>query len=403
MNDNLIKILLSKQAQDFIELHENDPVHELVLKFGGKTDLPIREIAEQIECRRKARRKLPYLSRHNLLYRKTALEQASSELTAEYKASKLRGNRLIDLTGGLGVDSIYFADKFDEVFYCEINEELAEIASANFRTLGKTNIQVIKNDGIKVLKGLDDTFLDCIYIDPSRRDGSRRSVDIKYMQPEIPGNLELCLQKANTVCVKLAPAFDIDEAFRLFPELKTFEVISVNNECKEVLLYFCKSGNNEIKQTVSAVMLNEKGAIQTYRAIRSNDYMIKFTVPQKDMYLYDPDAAIKKAGLSGLIADRLNMSYISNNSSYLISLKNIEEFTGRKFIIINVLKYNPKDIQKYLGSSDIETANIARSDFPYKPEELKKILGLRDGGNDYLFFTKDMNQNLLFIHCRKTN
>jgi hypothetical protein len=401
MND-VIKKLTAPHIKQFIDEHLEESVQELVLKYTGTTDLPIKEIAEQIECRNKAVKKLPELSKFNLLYGKVALEQASSELTASYKASRLSGKRIVDITGGLGIDTIYLSKNFEEVYYCEINEDLADLALYNFSQLGFNNIKVLAGDGIEFLKQVDNNFFDCVFVDPSRRDGNKRSVDIKYLKPDVTFNRELLLKKSKKVCIKLAPAFDISEAFREFPGLESFEVVSVNNECKEVLV-FLRRPNEDNKQSVAAVMLKDNGSTNIYRALRENEYLIHFEQPSEDMFLYDPDVSIRKAGLLKLLAEQLKLCFINRLSGYLISTKNVSDFPGRKFRIIKNLTYNQKDISNYLLNNNITHANIARSNFPYKPEEIKKKLNLIDGGEDYLFFTKDLNQKLLFIHTIKTS
>ena len=193
----LLKRLTQPEIQKFIDENKHLSAAKVVLKFSSNKELPVREIAEQIECINKAEKKLPELSKQNLLYKKISLEQASSELTAGYKSQKLRGKRIIDLTGGLGIDSIYFSKTFEEVIYCELNEELAEIAKYNFKTLGIKNIVVKKGDGIKILKEFDDNYFDWIFIDPSRRDKDKRSVDIKYYSPDVVENMKLFLQKSH--------------------------------------------------------------------------------------------------------------------------------------------------------------------------------------------------------------
>ena len=153
---NLLKRFSRPEIVKFIEENRHFSTAEIILKYSSNKELPVKEIAEQIECLKKAKKKLPELNKHTLLYKKVSLEQASSELTAGYKLQKLKGKRIIDLTGGLGIDSIYFSKSFDEVIYCEINEELAEIAGHNFKTLGIKNVNVRNGDGIKILNEYTD-------------------------------------------------------------------------------------------------------------------------------------------------------------------------------------------------------------------------------------------------------
>ena len=341
MTDSIIKIFARSDVKQFIKNNSHLSSQEILLKHSGKSELPIRVIAEQIECRKKAEKKLPSLSKKNLIYKKVSLEQSSSEITAEYKSSRLSGKRIIDLTGGLGVDSIYFSKILDEVIYCEQNKELSEIAEFNFGELG-ININVHKGDGIDILKSYDDKYFDWIYADPSRRNETKRSVDIKYYSPDVLENFELLKSKTKNLLLKLAPAFDLTEAFKLFPELNEFSVVSVNNECKEVLLFFDFDKHHPRLQIKSAAVLNENAATQIFNANIDDGTPRFLGDPDENLYFYEPDAAIRKAGLSNFIADKFKMKFINSISDYLISEKTIGNFPGRKFIIVHTVIYNVK-------------------------------------------------------------
>ena len=395
---NLLTRLSQPEIQKFIRENRHLSTAEIILKYSSNKELTIKEIAGQIECINKAEKKLPELSKHNLFYKKIPLEQASSELTAGYKSQKLKGKRIIDLTGGLGIDSIYFSKSFNDVIYCEMNEELAEIAGHNFQTLGIKNIVVKKGDGIKILNEFKDDYFDWIFVDPSRRDQGKRSVDIKYYSPDVVSNMNLFLKKSKNICFKLAPAFDIKEAERIFPNMNEFSVVSVKNECKEVLLFFNQWSEGKIK---SAVILNEGNEAAVFESEIDKNYEEEFSLPGKDMFFYEPDAAIRKAALTKRVAEKYKLKFINSLSDYLVSQNDITDFPGRKFKILFTDFYNEKKIKQYLSKEKIYKANIARSSFPHKPEIIKEKFKLKDGGENYLFFTKDIDNKPLFISTIK--
>jgi hypothetical protein len=405
MRSSLIEILGKDEVKLFMKNNSNSTSQEIILKYSGKSELPIKEIAVQIECRKRAEKKLPSLNRHNLLYKKVSLEQASSELTAAYKSSRIEGKRIIDLTGGLGIDSIYFAKNFTEVFYCEVNKDLSEIAGHNFSELGIKNIDINIGDGIEFLKKFKDDYFDWIYADPSRREGNNRSVDIKFHSPDILGSFELLKSKTKNLCIKLAPAFDINEAFKLFPELNEFVVVSANNECKEVLLLFNfeKKEEQSSNPTKSAAILNEKSEVKFYKSGIDEIPVRIFADAEPNLFFYEPDTAIRKAGLSEFIAQKFKLRFINSISDYMVSKKAVKYFPGRIFKIVYRSAYNAKEIKKYLNEKNITKANISRSNFALKPDEIKKTLKLKDGGNNYLFFTKDGNGKKIFVDCLKLN
>ena len=401
MNNPIRNILNSEEVKLFIKNNSHLSSQDILLKYSGKIDLPIKEIAEQIECRKKAEKKFPALSKQNLIYKKISLEQSSSEITAEYKSSRLSGQPIIDLTGGLGIDSIYFSKIFGEVIYCEQSKELCIIADHNFNALNIKNIEIKNGDGIEILKNFKDKFFDWIYVDPSRRSQSKRSVDIKYYSPDVVSNFELLKCKTKNLLLKLAPAFDLTEAFKLFPELNEFSVVSLNNECKEVLLFFNFDQHHPRPQIKSAAILNENAETQIFNSDVDDSTSRTFVEPDNNLYFYEPDAAIRKAGLSEIIADKFKMGFLNPLSDYMISnTKNIN-FPGRKFRIEYSCNYNLKEIKKYLVQNGIVKANIGRSNFPMKPEEIKQTLKLKDGGKHYLFFSKNSEDKLLFMHCRR--
>ncbi len=399
MNRSFCELLTSVEAQLFIKHHQHEKVENIILKYSGKTSLPLKEIVEQIKCHNRAGKKLPSLSEKKILYKTVPLEQASSELTADYKSSLVTGKRIIDLTGGLGIDDIFFSTKFDEVVYCELDSELAEIAQYNFRILGINNITVRNSDSIAVLKLFPDDSVDLIYADPARRDENRRSVDLKYCKPDILRNLDLLFRKSQKVMLKLAPAFDYTEATRLFPMMTHCYVISVNNECKEILLILERNANHSIVEK-NAVVLN---ANTMPYLLSSNDYSKECNDQTliKGEYLYIPDVAVRKADLVSKLCGRYGVNRFSEKSEYLSSKEIIDGFPGRIQKIIDTFQYNQKNVLKYLKTIGIKKANISRNNFPDKPESLRKKLKLKEGGEDYLLFTSASDEKLIFIHTKR--
>lgn len=400
MKHNLISILLDPNIKSIIDTYSNLNHHEFALKFSGRNDLPIKEIAEQIDCRIRANKKLPSLVNHDLIFKKRAIEQCSSELTAEFKSQKISGKRIIDITGGLGVDCIFFSKQFEEVHYCEIDEELCEIADYNFKKLGIKNITVHSGSGIDEINSFPDNYFDWCFADPSRRKDERRSVDINFLQPDVAANLDTLQSKSRNQFFKLAPAFDINEAVRIFPGINEFLIVSVDNEIKETLVIINKNLNSRNKSAVILKNTKKREIISSdlYANIQKNFKEIK-----NGMYFYDADRAIKKINLTALIAHQSNLNFINNLSDYLTADILIENFPGRKFKILHHGKFNEKKLKQYLKLEGIKSANAARSNFPFKPEAILNKLKLRQGGNEFFFFTKDLNDELIFIRVEKLN
>lgn len=401
MTPDELEELLKEKSQEFIREHLNDDPDRLALKFSGTASLPIRAIAEEIRCIKKARVKLPKLSEHPLIYEKTALEQASSELTAGYKASLLTGKRMIDLTGGLGIDDIFFARSFEEVFYCEENPLLSKIFEHNIHLLGISNIKVHHGSSIEILQTFPENSFDLIYADPARRDLNRRFVGLKSCSPDVVELMPVMLEKSGKVLIKASPALEFEEAKRDFNNLREFIVVSVDNECREVLLLLERNAVQDKDIMIRSVLIDSDTAGQRVFSGDGNAVLEKRVSPEVLNYFYEPDSAIIKARLSINIAEEFSLSFLNKSVDYLTSEELKADFPGRTFEVRKVLPYKSKEIKRYLSSEGILSANISRRDFPDSPEKIKKLLGIKDGGTDYLFFTKDSSGRPIVIFSKK--
>jgi len=362
-------------------------------------ELPVRAIAEQIRCRQKARKKLPALSKKPLLYEPRALEQCSSEITARYKASLITASSIIDLTGGLGIDTLYFADICEKTHYCEQDPTLCALFSYNNSVVQKP-IAVHSGDGIAVLNTFDNNSLDYIYIDPSRRDSSRRYVALEKCTPNVAEHIDLFFQKGHTVLIKAAPAQDITAAAKLLPFLDTCIVVSVNNECKELLLLCRKKHCHGQPFTIKAVLLDIRTEnIQEFSS-PANQIPVKKVGGAIGPYLYEPDAAIIKAGLSPLIASQWNVKFVNKSVDYVTGQRLEPTFPGRKYFVHAVIPWKKKTVQQYLHDHGIRAASVARRDFKLSPEQIKKMFSLKEGNAHTLVCTVDNAGKPICVHCR---
>src|SRR5690554_6937695 len=172
-----MKKLLHKDIQNFINHNLTTHIQELGLRKNPFVGVDYKQIINQIEAKTKAKDKLStWFETENIIYPpKISIEQTSSEATAQYKSNFIKGDQLIDLTGGFGIDTYYFSKSFQEVIHCEINPELSQIVAHNFEQLQANNIRCLAQDGLEALKKINQTF-DWVYIDPSRRNDSKRKV-----------------------------------------------------------------------------------------------------------------------------------------------------------------------------------------------------------------------------------
>ena len=392
MNPNIFH----KEVQDFItdQTEKGTDLNKIILSGSPFKDISIQELAQQIQGKTIAKKKFPYLYQTDRIYYppKVNLEQTSSQLTAEYKSTLVSGKKLIDLTGGLGIDSYFFSKYFDNIIHCEINSELSTIARHNFTILNAENIVTEKVDGIQVLERTDDP--DWIYIDPSRRNDVKGKVFfLKDCLPNVPEHLSSFFLKANNILIKTSPLLDIRAGLEELSNVYEIQIVAVNNEVKELLWILKKNFSARIQiRTVNIT----NGGKEIY-SFDPNDEQTDFAVfglPEK--YLYEPNAAIMKSGGFMSIVRDYNLKKLHQHSHLYTNDTKID-FPGRIFEIKSVIPYHKKTIQKL----NIDKANITTRNFPDPVSVLRKKLKIQDGGKDYLFFTTNKHHQKIVIHCIK--
>ena len=390
--------LQQPEVLELIDRHADDDPAVFAMRFHGRAELPVRAMAEQIACRKRATLKLPSLSLFPLLYTRLGLEQASGERAAEYKANLLTGRSIIDLTGGLGIDSIFFARHFETVVYCERDPELAELAGYNRRVLGMTNVEMRVGDAAEILENYPDNSFDWVFVDPARREEGRRSVGLEASSPDVVRMHDRMLRIAPKVCVKASPALEIKDLHCRLPGLASVIVVSVGGECKEILLMLDRAHPSGVKPTVRAVCLGER-----LFEIASQDEAAagRAVASAPGHWLYEPDAAIIKARLTGELARSLNLEFLNGSVDYLTSERFVEDFPGRVFRVEEWLPFKPKSFGAFLRDRAITGAAIQRRDFPLSTDEIRKKFRLRESSEVYLFFTKSADGSPICLYCRK--
>ena len=422
---------MNQATQDFIRQHQDDDVRQLAF-LGSKypeVDMPF--ALDQIRGRKMARIKLPrWASLEGIIYPPhISMEQCSSESTALYKAelaARLLGlpasssgtemkaeNEIefVDLTGGFGVDFSYIAARLGvKSMYVERQAHLCEAAKENFGRLGLKNAIVKNGDGIEVLHSFhpkkkdaasdDDSLgitydqprsllktnlgLKIIFIDPARRDDAgNKVVSLKDCTPDVTVLQEEMLSKADYVIIKLSPMLDWHRAISELSHVREVHIISVNNECKELLLVLSARNMGE---NLRIYCINDAQSFVCDESdMESSQVKIAPSTLEEMQYLYEPNASLMKAGCFGVLSGRYDARMLSKNSHLFVSREPIAAFPGRSFRIIAVSSFNKKELKRHL--SGITKANIATRNFPLSVAELRKRLKLKDGGETYIFAT----------------
>ncbi|MDF9831018.1 SAM-dependent methyltransferase [Parabacteroides sp. PF5-6] len=378
---------LDLQTKAFIREHGGDDLSRLLLSASRYPEVDMPFVVDQIAARRQIRDKLPsWYAFEDLIYpSRLAAEQCSSEQTARYKQRLVNAEDLVcDLTGGLGVDSHSFSQKAKEVLYIERFENYAEAARHNMAVLGARNIQVRQGDTTEMIAALPDP--DVFYIDPARRgESNKRLFALEDCEPDLLTLLPDLLKKAPQVIAKISPMADIDHTLKLLPQTAAVHVLSVRNECKE-LLFVIEREPQTAAVPVSCMDFNAVGEERTFRFMREEEQGAQPVYANTlRTYLYEPNASVMKAGAFKSIAVQYDMEKLGMHSHLYTSDRLIDDFPGRTFEIREVIPFQHKTLKTL--SRRYPKANITVRNFPLTVEELRRRTGIREGGDVYLFAT----------------
>lgn len=343
----------------------------------------------------------------------------------------------VDLTGGFGVDFSYIASRLGvKSMYVERQAHLCEAAKENFGRLGLKNAIVKNGDGIEVLHSFaskkeaaaSDSLgiteeqsqsllktnlgLKLIFIDPARRDDAgNKVVSLKDCTPDVTLLQEEMLSKADYVIIKLSPMLDWHRAVSELNCVKEVHIISVNNECKELLLVLSARNMGVMEASSADGEVKHAGNLRIYCVndaqsfvcdeldMEASSVKIAPSTLEEMQHLYEPNVSLMKAGCFGVLSKRYGAKMLSKNSHLFVSRDLIAAFPGRSFRIIAISSFNKKELKRHL--SGITKANIATRNFPLSVAELRKRLKLKDGGETYIFATTLSDESHVLVITEK--
>ena len=373
-----IDFLLQEEVVSFIQDNLHTDVNALLLNPPSKFRKNIKIIVEQIIARRKAEGKLnQWLEKEGLIFPPPiSIEQASSTSTAAYKKNLLKGDMLVDLTGGSGVDTLSLHRDFEQSIYVEQNPLLCRVFEHN-RTKFDAEVQVLNQTAEEFLSHAQHRA--CFYIDPARRDQSKKKVfKLEECTPNILELMPLLQRSASSVLIKLSPLLDISSIIREIAHIKEIHVVAVKNDCKEVLILLDFTSSEE--PTIHAVNLETKNEALKFKA--SQEQSTSLEPQETGKYLYEPNTAILKAGAFKSIIERYPVKHISANTHLYTSENQVNDFPGKSFKILH--QHAKSHLDRYEGRINVLTRN-----YPLNANELKKRFRLKDGGTDFLIGFRD--------------
>ena len=449
--------MFHQDTWDFIRKHAQDDVRKLALKRPDNPNVDLKEALVQIEGYQTARKKLPLWAENpQLVYPpRISMEQCSSETTALYKQQVVR--RLLqsqngplsmaDMTGGFGIDFSYLAPLFDRAYYIEQQEVLCRIAEHNLKVLGLEQAEVLHGDGVKRMP--EKAPLTLVFIDPARRDQQgKKTVALSDCTPDLSAIQERIRSCSRFCMAKLSPMLDIHQALQELKGVIEVHVVSVDNECKELLLILA-SGETENTTEIatagkrqetdcnlasvtdkteevtanklegaSTTSKSERNAVNKPEEIRiccvnlqkGEQQTFEYTAQeeataeavytdQPGSYLYEPNTSLLKAGAYKCLCARFGVRKLHPNSHLYTSDTLCADFPGRRFHVTGSRTFSKQDLKQI--ARDIPQANITIRNFPSTVQELRKKLKIKEGGDRYLFVTTLKNEQHIILECLK--
>ncbi len=396
MNPNLRKA----NVQAFIKANLKADTRQLAFQknpFEG--ELTLAELLTQIEVQKKALQKIPeWADCEGLIYPKLSLEQSSSAPIAQFKSTLIKGKKLADLTGGLGVDTYFFAQQFEKVIHVEPNEELHILVKENFRRLGIENVQFVNQTAEQFL--LQDWQADAVFIDPSRRDENEKKV--YFLENCVPNVIELLPQifeHTPTLLLKAAPMLDLKRALQQLEYVQQTWIVALENEVKELLFKIKKNTISTENISTLNIYQNTDNQVFDFNLETEDQLEVNYALPQK--YLIEPNKAILKAGAFQSFAHHYQLNKLHPHT-HLYTIDELPlpsaQIAGRVFEVLAQCNYQKKDVLKNLT---VSKANIATRNFPDSPEQMYKKLGLNTGGSYYLWGIRDAENQAKILITRK--
>lgn len=418
-------MIINDATRLFIENHLHDDIRQLALK-KIPADVDKLLALSQIEARQILSKKVPsWAENQNLIFPKhLSIEQCSSELTAKYKTTIVEKiisakethcdaplqadtNRLsttfVDLTGGLGIDSYFLSENFQNAYYVENQKHLCELAENNFHILGR-KINVINSDAESFLEKYSCNLCDSwciIFVDPARRDAfNRKMVSLRDCSPDVVELQQKMLEVAKHVLIKASPMLDISLICNELKNIKEIHVVSVKNECKEILILLERGFEGKINLFCVNLKQDERNPQDVFCCFDEDE---KNAVPlfadTIRKYLYEPNSSLMKAGVFKLVSQYYKIDKLHINSHLYTSDNPISDFPGRVFEIVGFAPFNKKVRKDLL--QDVNEAAVATRNFPLSANDLRKSLDLKESDDNFVFGTTLTGEKRIVILCKR--
>ena len=387
----------------FIRENIDTDINRLLLSKGRYKEVDIEYCVNQIVARKKGMGKLQdWADNFDIEFpAHVSVEQSSSFSTALYKQRFCNGGIVADITGGFGVDSWFLSQVSSGVDYFEINPDLFKTVKSNFTILKAENIRVFNQSFTEFRDSLDN--YDLIYADPSRRiNENKRVIKLSDYEPSIPAIKRELFDKSERLLIKISPMADISATLEELPETTQIHILSVKNECKE-LLFLLERESKDIDPLVFGINMDETGRILSkFTFKRGEEGVAQNTIADiPALYLYEPSGSIMKSGAFKLISSVYKVDKLHKHTHLYTSDILIPDFPGRVFNVLSVEEFSNRSINNL--RKKIDKANISARNFPMSVNELRHRLSIDDGGDKYIFGVTLKDDKRALIICSKAD
>lgn len=392
--DNLVQDF---DLNQFLTQNKHLDAESYLLRHKGNTNQLNWLLAEQLKIYPKASHKLPEFVKHHCWFTSKSYEQSSSESSAIFKSKRFSGQTLLDLSGGLGVDDWAFSRTFKQVISLDPNAELNQLVRINNQNLGIKNIQRIDTKAEDYMPEAQKHLFDLVYLDADRRPDEKRAWFLEQVQPnylELASPLhKICKQ----ILLKVSPMVDLTYLKESIQHLKEIWVLGDSKEVKEVLVLI--EPNYEGSVRTEAIELKTNGEFDSFLYEPKQEE--QSTNPIQANYFFEPHPVIIKAGLSKIYATSIGLNQIAPESAFYLGANLPSSFMGRAFRILAKEDFSKATLKEYLKRHKLKQANVTRRNFILSTDDIRKQFKLKDGGEEYLFFTEDAAGKRIFVHAQK--
>jgi hypothetical protein len=385
----------------FLTQNKHLTAEKYLLRSKGNTNELNWLLAEQINLYPKALRKLPQFAHNHCWFTSKSYEQSSGEALANFKASLVKGRRMLDLSGGLGVDDWAFSRSFTEIISLDPDIFLNELVRTNYKKMDINSIVRLDITAEEYLQNTNIGKFDLIFLDADRRPDQKRAFFLDQCTPNILELHARCLEVSEKIMLKISPMVDISYLTNVLSGIEKIWVIGDKQEVKEILVLL---GKNKIATPqIYAVQLleNETLIFPSYSKLNEVNSSPNIVPNSLCNYIFEPHPCIIKAGISQEYAESFGLNQLAPQSFLFTGSRMPENFIGRAFVIKNTLEFSKSTLSNYLKENRLVQANITRRNFKQSVEEIRKVFKIEDGGDDYLFFSTNAEGKRLVFHVIK--